>query len=87
MRKGGTPPSKRDKITFIWTVGASVLLLVVLGTLGVRPEWLGDLTFTLALILFATRELGRWRMCRKYPLSQKPQMANLPVASNKHHSF
>jgi hypothetical protein len=80
-RNGGTPPSKRDKIIFFSTVGAAVMILVVLGTLGSSEEALGRLTVGLAAILFAAWEFGRWRMRRKYLLPQKTQMANLPVAS------
>jgi hypothetical protein len=68
LRRGGTRPSKRDKITFFSAAGAVVLLLVVLGMLGSDPEALGGAMVNIAVLLFALWEVGRWRMRRKYPL-------------------
>ncbi len=69
LRRGGTRPSKRDKIMFFSAVGAIVLLLVVLGMLGSSSEAVGGAIVDIAVLLFALWELGRWRMRRKYPLA------------------
>ncbi len=73
LRRGGTRPSKRDKIMFFSAAAAVVLLLVVLGMLESNPEALGGAMVDIAVLLFALWELGRWRMRRKYPLAHPSQ--------------
>jgi hypothetical protein len=79
-RKGGTPPSKRDRILF-----GSVLLVIVLAyfvglSLDYSPAIFGSITPALAIVLFGAWELGRWRMRRKYPLGTAAPPATRSVS-------
>ena len=71
-KAGGKPSSKRDKIFFWSLAGLFVVLFTVLGFMGAYPEEIAGASLSMALVLFAVWEFGRWRMRRKYPLP-KPQ--------------
>lgn len=82
-RKGGTPPSKRDRILFGSVVLVIVLAYVVGLSLGYSPAIFGMITVPLAVWLFGAWELGRWRMRRKYPLGTAAQSATRSASAPK----
>jgi drug/metabolite transporter (DMT)-like permease len=86
-RKGGKKPTKKDGLLFLTAfvlVGALLTIFYWLGggSTGSGPEIIGYTVVPLTIVLFATWELGRWRVRRKYPLPTKadasPQL-NTPM--------
>ena len=77
-RKGGKKPSKKDKLLFLSALGLVVTFFIVLGLIGVGDVagMIGAATVDFAIVLFATWELGRWRVRRKNPLTQSPTTTN-----------
>jgi hypothetical protein len=71
-RKGGTKSTKREKIFFMAAlalVGAVFITFwLVGGSRGAGPEISGYTAVPFTILLFATWELGRWRVRHKNPL-------------------
>ena len=67
-RSGGKRPSERDKWIFWSLTGLVLAFFVVLMLMGANGHALGGALVSVAVLLFAIWELGRWRMRRKYPL-------------------
>lgn len=69
--KGGKKSSKKDKLLFLTALGLVVAFFIVLGLIGVGDVAgiIGAATVDFAIVLFATWELGRWRVRRKNPLA------------------
>jgi hypothetical protein len=87
-RKGGKKPSKRDRLLFLIALALVVVLFIVLALIGVRDVagMIGAATVDFGIVLFATWELGRWRVRRKYPLPTKvnaPAQLNTPLQCSK----
>jgi hypothetical protein len=78
-KAGGKPSSRRAKIIFFSVVLLVAGTIAALVYLGYNQESFGMITGPLAVMitvslavwLFFTWELGRWRMRRKYPLPPK----------------
>jgi drug/metabolite transporter (DMT)-like permease len=74
-RKGGKKPSKRDRLLFLVAfalVGAFFGVLALIGNSGGADVagLIGMFSADFTLVLFATWELGRWRVRSKNPLPQ-----------------
>lgn len=72
-QNGGRPPGKSEKILFLSGVLLVIGLFAVLAALGAGSEMIGYLAPPIAIILFATWELGRWRVRRTNPLEDSEQ--------------
>jgi drug/metabolite transporter (DMT)-like permease len=72
-RDGGKQPGKREKILFLCAVMLVVALFAILAVLGANAEMIRYLVPPIAIILFATWELGRWRVRRSNPLEDSEQ--------------
>lgn len=72
-RDGGKQPGKREKILFLSAVLLAIALFGVLAVLGAGLEIISYLTPPIAIILFATWELGRLRVRRTNPLESSEQ--------------
>lgn len=73
-RKGGKKTSKRDRLFFLAALGVVVAFFVVWAVIGVGDVagMIGEATPLLAIVLFATWELGRWRVRSKSPIPPSP---------------
>lgn len=67
-RNGGRKSSRRDKLMFLVALCLVAVFCAALYALRASGEMLGHTVVPIVLILFATWELGRWRMRRKYSL-------------------
>lgn len=72
-RRGGQKSTKRAVALFFAATSLVVTFLVGLAFFGESAEVIGEVTVPLAIVLFATWELGRWRTRRKHPLGQPQQ--------------
>jgi hypothetical protein len=79
-RRGGKPPSKRDRVLFGFVFLVVAIAYITGLSLGYSPEIFGMITIPLAITLFGTWELGRWRMRRKYPLGTTAPPATAPAS-------
>ena len=70
---GGKQPGKKEKVLFFSAVILVVAFFGVLLTLGANAEMIRYLIPPIAIILFATWELGRWRVRRANPLEDTEQ--------------
>jgi hypothetical protein len=71
-RKGGKKSSKKDGLLFLAALGVVVVFFAVWAVIGVGDVagTIGETSPFIAIVLFATWELGRWRARRKNPISQ-----------------
>lgn len=77
-RKGGKKPSKKDRLLFLVAfalVGVFFSVLALIGNSGGADVagLIGMFSVDFTLVLFATWELGRWRVRTKNPISQLPK--------------
>ncbi len=72
-RNGGKRSSKKDTLLFLTALGLVVAFFIVLGLIGVGDVagMIGAASVDFAIVLFATWELGRWRVRRKNPLEKR----------------
>jgi hypothetical protein len=81
-RKGGKKPSKKDRLLFLTALALVAAFFGAIAVSGIEDVAgaLGAASADFSIVLFATWELGRWRVRRKYPLSTKESVPAQPHA-------
>jgi hypothetical protein len=81
-RRGGKKPSKRERLLFLLVLvlvaALYVSFVLVGGSEGASPAIIGHTILPIAIVLFGSWELGRWRVRSKNPL---PSDALTPAVS------
>lgn len=82
-RNGGKRSTRRDRMLYLIALLLVASLLAVLWQIGGPQEAgiIGSIIPSLAILLFAAWEMGRWRVRRKNPLSSSQQPFVVPIAT------